>query len=328
MARNDKTARAETRAATRGSEQTHTRRFAALFEQHQANAVDSLLRLLQSPVSSLLTWAVIGIALALPLSLLLLLQNLQQVGAGLDRGSTISLYMESGLPPESLEERAAVLGARNDVAQVELITADAALQEFQATSGFGDILQGLDENPLPAVLLVTPLASDPAAISALHAALMAEPGVEIAQLDTEWLQRLAAIIALASRLALLLAVMLGLGVVLSIGNTVRLAIESRRAEIIVVKLVGGTDAYVARPFLYTGLWYGVGGGLVAVLLVSLALLLLQGPIARLTGSYGSDFMLVGLGLSKAFLVVTGAALLGWLGAWISVLRNLRAIEPK
>jgi len=117
-------------------------------------------------------------------------------------------------------------------------------------------------------------------------------------------------------------------VVLSIGNTVRLAIESRRAEIVVVKLVGGTDAYVARPFLYTGLWYGAGGGLLAVLLVSVALFLLQEPIARLTGSYGSDFTLVGLGLSKAFLVIAGAALLGWLGAWISVLRNLRAIEPK
>jgi cell division transport system permease protein len=328
MARSDKTPRTESRAATRGSEQSQARRFAALFEQHQANAVDSLLRLLQSPVSSLLTWAVIGIALALPLSLLLLLQNLQQVGSGLEQGSTISLFMESGLPPESLTERAVALAARGDVAQVDLITADEALQEFQATSGFGDILQGLDENPLPAVLLVTPVANDPVAISALHAALMAEPGVEIAQLDTEWLQRLAAIIGLASRLALLLAVMLGLGVVLSIGNTVRLAIESRRAEIVVVKLVGGTDAYVARPFLYTGLWYGVGGGLLAVVLVSLALFLLQGPSARLTASYGSDFALVGLGLSKAFLVIAGAALLGWLGAWISVLRNLRAIEPK
>jgi len=127
---------------------------------------------------------------------------------------------------------------------------------------------------------------------------------------------------------LLLAVMLGLGVVLAIGNTVRLAIENRRAEIVVVKLVGGTDAYVARPFLYTGLWYGVGGGLIAVLLTSLALLLLQGPVAQLSGSYGSTFVLIGLGLSKGFLVIAGAALLGWSGAWISVLRHLRAIEPR
>ncbi len=302
--------------------------FGAAYEQHQAIAVDSLLRLLLDPVASFLTWAVIGIALALPLSLLLLLQNLQQIGSGLDASGSLSLFMESNLTAEQLDEFGATLAARSDIATVQLITADEALQEFQASSGFGEVLNGLEENPLPAVFLVSPAQQDAAAVTQLQAALAGLPGVDVAQLDLEWVQRLSAMVRLATRMALLLAVMLGVGVVLVIGNTVRLAIENRRAEIVVVKLVGGTDAYVSRPFLYTGLWYGVGGGLLAVALIALALWLMQGPVSALMQTYEGEFRLIGLGLSNSFLVLAGAGLLGWLGAWVSVLRHLRAIEPR
>lgn len=300
----------------------------AVYEQHQAIATDSLLRLLLDPVASFLTWAVIGIALALPLSLLLLLQNLQQIGSGLDQSGSLSLFMASNLTPEQLEEFGATLAAHSDIATVELITADEALQEFQASSGFGEVLDGLEENPLPAVFLVSPAQQDAATVTQLQAALAVLPGVDVAQLDLEWVQRLSAMVRLATRMALLLAVMLGVGVVLVIGNTVRLAIENRRAEIVVVKLVGGTDAYVSRPFLYTGLWYGVGGGLLAVALIALALWLMQGPVSALMQTYDGEFRLIGLGLSNSFLVLAGAGLLGWLGAWVSVLRHLRAIEPR
>lgn len=299
---------------------------AALFEQHQRTAVDSLLRLVLDPVASLLTWAVIGIALALPLSLVLLLQNLQQAGANLDQSGGISLFMARDLAPAQLDETGAALSARGDIAAVELITADEALAEFQASSGFGDVLEGLEENPLPAVLLVTPAAGSD--VTQLHEELATLPGVDLAQLDLAWVQRLNAIVTLATRLAVLLALMLGLGVVLVIGNTVRLAIENRRAEIVVVKLVGGTDAYVSRPFLYTGLWYGVGGGVLAVLLVALALIALQGPVSSLMQTYDGAFRLQGLGISNSFVVLAAAGLLGWLGAWVSVLRHLRAIEPR
>lgn len=304
--------------------------FIALFEQHQAAAVDSLFRLLMEPLASFLTWAVIGIALALPLSLLLLLQNLQQLGSssGFDEVGTISLFMTVDATATRLEELATELAQHSAIAAVELISADAALAEFQASSGFGDVLEGLDENPLPPVFLVTPASTDAEGAAALQAELGQLPEVEHAQLDLLWLQRLGAMVGLASRLAMLLAGMLGLGVILSIGNTIRLAIENRRAEIVVVKLVGGTDAYVARPFLYTGLWYGIGGGLLAVLLITLALAGLQGPITRLMGAYDSGFTLIGLGLSQSFVVLASAGLLGWMGAWVSVLRHLRSIEPK
>jgi cell division transport system permease protein len=295
--------------------------FAAAFEQHQATATDSLLRLLLDPVASFLTWAV-----ALPLSVLLLLQNLQQASANLDETGGISLFMARDLAQQQLDEVGANLMAHGDIASVELITADEALAEFQASSGFGDVLDGLDENPLPAVFVVSPAPGSD--VAALRAELAMLAGVDIAQLDLAWVQRLNAIVALATRIAALLALMLGLGVVLVIGNTVRLAIENRRAEIVVVKLVGGTDAYVSRPFLYTGLWYGVGGGLLAVLLVACALYVLQGPVSALMQTYDGAFQLQGLGISNSFAVLAGAGLLGWLGAWVSVLRHLRAIEPR
>ncbi|HEY0961814.1 MAG TPA: permease-like cell division protein FtsX [Pseudomonadales bacterium] len=300
--------------------------FQTLFAQHQATAVDSLLRLVLDPVASLLTWAVIGIALALPLCLLLLLQNLQQVGTSLEQSGGLSLFMEQDVPAEQLADVQATLTAHPRIASVDLLTADEALAEFQAASGFGDLLEGLDENPLPSVFLVMP--AEAADASDLQRELAALPGVELAQVDLEWVQRLRALVALAARFALLLASMLCVGVVLVIGNTVRLAIENRRAEIVVVKLVGGTDAYVSRPFLYTGLWYGVGGGLLAVLLIALALFALQGPVSALMQTWNGEFRLRGLGLSNSFLVLAGAGLLGWLGAWVSVMRHLRAIEPR
>ncbi len=300
----------------------------AVYEHHQAIAVDSLLRLLLDPVASLLTWAVIGIALALPLSLLLLLQNVQQIGTGLDDSGSISLFMESNLTQAELEQKVLELRMGNDIENVELITADEALQEFQAESGFGNVLEGLDENPLPAVIVITPVRSFEVDLVEMRNGMEGFPGVEQAQLDLEWVRRLNAIVSVATRIAVLLALMLGLGVVLAIGNTVRLAIENRRAEIVVVKLVGGTDAYVSRPFLYTGLWYGVGGGLFAVLLIAIALFALQGPVSALMQTYDGDYRLQGLGVTNSFLVLAGAGLLGWLGAWVSVLRHLRAIEPR
>jgi cell division transport system permease protein len=298
------------------------------FTQHQSAAVDSLLRLLSEPLGSSLTWLVIGIALALPLSLMLLLQNLQQIGSTVNDNSTITLYLDKQSGPDELQALQLELGARQDIAETVFISATEALEEFQRNSSFGDVLQALDENPLPAVLLVLPSATDTNAIRLLRDELQAMPGVELAQIDLEWLQRLNAMVAFALRLAGLLALLLGLGVVLVTGNTVRMAIAYRRAEVVVTKLVGATDAYVARPFLYTGLWYGAGGGLVALLVVFFCLQSLRAPLSALMGAYGEDFVLAGLGISAGFFVVVISAALGWAGAWISVLRHLRAIEPR
>ncbi|MDT8398739.1 MAG: permease-like cell division protein FtsX [Pseudomonadales bacterium] len=302
------------------------------FEQHQGVAVDSLQRLLLDPMASIMTWVVLGIALALPTGLYLVLQNLQQFGSNVDQAARISLFMNMGLADARLMELRERLLQQDDIRQVDIISAAAALEEFQTVSGFGEALSGLDENPLPAVLVVTPTSLDGGAgtqerLARLQARLQALPEVDAVQLDRQWLQRLYMLIDLARRLTLGLTILFCTGVILVVGNTVRLTIENRRAEIVVIKLVGGSDAYVARPFLYTGLWYGVGGGLVACLLLLASLVLLQGPVSGLAGLYGSKVVLQGTGISGVLVILAGSGLLGWAGAGISVLRHLRAIEP-
>ena len=298
------------------------------FQQHQQVAVDSLARLLGEPGSSLLTWSVIGIALELPLCLLLFLQNIQQLNTSLDEAGNISLFMQLDISNDTLASLQSEIGEMEQVIRVSAVTAGQALVEFQENSGFGNALEGLDENPLPALLIVTPSEAGKNSLSSLASELEAIAEVDSAQVDLEWIQRLYSIINLAERFTTGLALLLCLGVILAVGNTVRLAIENRRNEIMVVKLVGGTDAYVARPFLYTGIWFGVGGGVIATVLVMLAFLLLSGPVTGLMALYGSDFNLTGLTASDLLILLAASGGLGLAGAWISVVRHLRLIEPQ
>lgn len=295
--------------------------------QHQGAAVDSLHRLLREPLGSLLAALVIGIALALPLTMFLVLTNVEALGARLDQHGSIAVFMKEREPTDLLKLQKS-LQTRKDIKSVKLITADQALQEFEAKSGFGEALATLDQNPLPPLFDIVPASDSAADVAALVKELETMPGVDAVQADLNWLERLNAVVAVARQVAMMLAGVLGVGVVLVIGNTIRLAIANRSAEIVVVKLVGGTDAYVARPFLYTGFWYGVGGGLVAVILVTLFLWTLSAPLARLLASYGSSFGLQSLGIAGGFFVIILAGALGWLGALISVVRHLRAIEPR
>tara|TARA_R110000824_G_scaffold336_6_gene2081 strand:+ start:1814 stop:2824 length:1011 start_codon:yes stop_codon:yes gene_type:complete len=299
-----------------------------LFRNHQQVAVDSLDRLFATAAASTLTWVMIAIAIALPLFLFLLLQNLQQFGNNIDEAAQISLFMELDASEAELLNVQNALNSHSGIAATELISTDQALLEFQNLSGFGDALSGLDENPLPAVIVLSPVSESLAEIRTLVAEVAELDGVDYVQFDLDWLQRMYGILNLAQRLTITLGILLALGVALVVGNTVRLAIENRRAEIVVVKLVGGTDSYVARPFLYTGLWYGVGGGLIASVLVLLAQFVMQGPVSNLAGLYDGDFALIGLSLSEISLVLLGSGFLGWFGAWLSVLRHLRAIEPR
>ncbi len=322
--RPEQRARSENRAATLQAPKTSV---LAALAQHQSAAVDSLHRLLQEPLGTSMACLVIGIALALPLALLLLLQNLQSLGNGIDQHSNIAVFMQERDPSVLLRVQK-MLSTRKDVKKVSFTTPDQALQEFQTKSGFGEALATLDKNPLPPVFDVQPATDKAEEVAALVSYLQGLPGVDAVQADIQWLQRLNAIVAVARQMALLLASLLGVGVILVIGNTVRLSIANRSAEIVVVKLVGGTDSYVARPFLYTGLWYGVGGGITAVVLVSVCLWGMSGPVSRLLASYDSGYQLSGLGLNGSFAVLVMAGALGWLGAWVSVLRHLRAIEPR
>jgi cell division transport system permease protein len=221
------------------------------------------------------------------------------------------------------------LRLRGDVATVRVITAEQALAEFRSDSGFGNALDALGENPLPDTLIVTPTlsASTPQGTETLRAAIAGMSDVQAAQIDTEWVKRLHAMLDLLRRIVLLTGALLGIGIVLIVSNTIRLDILNRRAEIEVMKLVGASDAFARRPFLYSGVWYGLGGGLLAVILVGVASIVLARPVAQLAFLYGSAFSMHGLRAGIALGVLGLAVGLSWLGSWLAATRHIRAIEP-
>ncbi|HHH35310.1 MAG TPA: cell division protein FtsX [Gammaproteobacteria bacterium] len=296
---------------------------------HLQSLLHSLGRMARSPVSSLMTVAVIGIALALPAGLHVLLQNLQGVSAGWENSARISLFLQQGLAAEAVSALESRVQAMPEVASLTRIDPEQALAEFRNLSGFGEAVDALGENPLPTVLVIQPRLEyrDALMVETLLSRLRALPGVELAQLDMAWVRRLFALMEIAKRGVLVLAALLALAVLLIVGNTIRLAIENRRKEIEVQKLIGATDAFIRRPFLYTGIWHGLGGALVAWLLVNLSLALLDGPVEQLALLYDSRLSLEGMGAGVSLVLFAGGAVLGLTGAWLAVGRHLREIEP-
>ncbi|PWG63105.1 permease-like cell division protein FtsX [Sediminicurvatus halobius] len=305
------------------------RQLDAWLEQHARALIGALGRLREQRAANLMTAAVIGIALALPAAFLLLLDNLELVTGDWEGRTRASLFLERNLDAEGQTDAAQQVRAVDGVARVELIPPEEALAEFRTHSGMGDALALLEENPLPPVLVVEPAAElDPAAVEAVMEELAALAPVVDVRLDREWLRRLHALMRLAERGVWVITSLLGLTVILVVGNTIRLDIENRREEIVITKLIGGTDAFVRRPFLYAGLWYGLGGGLLACILVEGGRWLLAGPAGELASLYGTGFRLRGLGLDGALTLLACGAALGLLGSWLAVGRHLSAIEPR
>ncbi|HEX5340560.1 MAG TPA: permease-like cell division protein FtsX [Gammaproteobacteria bacterium] len=304
-------------------------RLAAWRLHHRQMLVAGFTRLYRKPVATGMTVAVIAISLALPASLLVLVQNVKQVSGSWQGAARISLFLKQGLADQALQKAAAAVRGTDGVIAVQTISADQALSEFKARSGFGDALALLGDNPLPAVLVVQPDAahSAPETADALGRKLAKLPDVDRVRLDVQWLRRLQAILDILRRAVLVIGCLLGLAVILIVGNTIRLDIEARRTEIEVSKLIGATDRFIRRPFLYYGAGYGFTGGVLAWLLVTVSLALVGGPVTRLAGLYGSHFSLTGAGFGGALMLLAGGALLGWLGAWLAVARHLRDIEP-
>jgi cell division transport system permease protein len=301
----------------------------AYFARHAQVLVGSLGRIVHQPFATLMTMGVIGVALALPLFLSLLLQNARIATGNWNQAYDLSVYMDKRASAARVQSLARQLRSRGDVAAVRLITADQALAEFRNDSGFGKALDALSDNPLPDTLVVTPtlMASTPQGTETLKTAIAALSDVQTVQIDTEWVKRLHAILDLLRRVVLLTGALLGVGIVLIVSNTIRLDILNRRAEIEVMKLVGASDGFTRRPFLYSGFWYGLGGGLLALVLVVMASVVLARPVAQLAFLYGSDFRLQGLKLVTGFSVLMIAAGLSWIGSWLAATRHIRAIEP-
>ena len=298
--------------------------------RHLQALLGSLGRLARSPLGTLLTLLVIALALALPVALRLFVVNAQAATGNFANAVDVSVYLKTDVPLAKAQQLATTARQRREVAAVTLIPADKGLEDFRNYSGFGDALGALKENPLPHVLHVRPQALDssPATLEALRRYFAAWPEVDVVQVDSEWVMRFNAILEVLRRLLLIAAVLLGVGVLAVIGNTIRLEIQGRRAEIEVTKLVGGSNAYVRRPFLYTGVLYGLGGALIAWGIISAAVVVLAEPVATLARLYGSRYVLRGPSGEDIGILLGAGALLGWLGAWISAARHLRGIEPR
>lgn len=298
--------------------------------RHLQALVAALGRLLRRPLSTLLTTLVIAVALALPAGLWLLVQNARAATGDLATAVQVSAFLKVGTPVARAEELASALRGQTGVAAVTLITAEQGLEEFRGRSGFGKALDALEGNPLPHTLVIQPTTDqrDAAALDRLRSALAVWPEVEVVQADTEWAQRLSALLAVLRTLFFVAAVLLGLGVLAVIGNTTRVEIASRLPEIAVTKLVGGSDAFIRRPFLYSGLFQGLLGGLVAFGLISGVLHLLEEPVARLIALYGGRFQLAGLSADEALWLVMAGCVLGLLGAWAGAARQIARIEPQ
>lgn len=307
-------------------------RLVAWVRNHFNVARSSLKRLLAERLQTSLTVCVIAIALALPT---LLLQLAAMGGSALSQigdTSDINVYFELGVANESVEDFAESWQTDNRVGSIEIISPDKGLQEFESFSGLGSILSDFEENPLPYVARVLPashLSGRPAELRLLLQALDAGEQVETAVLDLVWLDRLHAIVSFVDRLSYAIGFLLAIGILLILGNTVRLTIENRRDEIVVIKLVGGTDRFVRRPLIYAGFWYGFLGGVAAAILVAFVGLLLSFPLQRLLLSYQSSVAaLPGISLGVLFQLAIIGAGLGCAGAWLSVLQHLRKIEPR
>jgi cell division transport system permease protein len=300
-------------------------------DHHGQSILASLGDLTRAPLASVMTVAVVAIALSLPATLYVATRNLATLAQGWQEVAGLSLFLKSELPDAKAQTLAERLRKRPDVATVQLVTPAEGLAELRDYGGMAGAVDLLADNPLPTVLALEPtpsVATDPANLIALRDALAALPEVDEVRLDTAWMQRLRALLDLGTQAALLLGVLLGLAVLLVVGNTLRLEVGKRREAIELMALVGATRAFVRRPFLYAGAWYGLLGAVVAVVLLTLTLALIQGPVEHLAALYGTEFPLAGLDLTGLAVLLLGGPLLGLMGAWLAVGRHLADCAPR
>ena len=290
--------------------------------QHRLESADAVKRLLHNRLSTLVTMLLLAVVLAVPTFMYSLQGNLKQLTPGTDFEPQLALYLSTELKAEELDRFSRSLLLRDDLLSVELISSDVGANEFKSHSELGELMTLLDENPLPAVVLAIPRDQDPATMKLLRESMAALPEVDVAELDVEWLERLEVIVGSFSSISFVLALLLSMTVLLVIANTIRTMISSRQEEIEVSLLIGATGAWVRRPFLYAGLLYGFFGALLSLLLVYFSLALVEAPLAELTELYIGRFDLQGPDLSLIMALLMGGTILGWIGAFIAVSRQM------
>ncbi len=304
-------------------------RLRAYVRDHVRVLLFSLGKLYRTPFASTFTLLMIAVALALPACLYVLLNNLQAVTHKWDNAGQITLFLHSKTSESEIKQLTRKLEDHEKVKMVEYVPADLALQEFTTLSEFGELLEGLPSNPLPPTIVVVPIdsakLSEP--LNNLKKEFQSIASVEQVQLDMQWLQRLQAITDIIRRAITAIGIMLGLSVLLVVGNSIRLDIENRRAEIEVTKLIGASDRFIRRPFLYGGMWFGLLGGVLALLLVFIVLLVIRHPAQELIGLYNSDFTLKLPSFMQSISLVGSSIFLGLFGSWLAVGHRIAKIQP-
>jgi len=314
--------------ANQGRQQTASVRLKHYFTEHQQTASASLGQLWLKPLSSLMTIMVIGLSLALPLCLSVLLENGQQLIGSWQGQSQISLFLRMETSEDDAKQLMQTLAARSDVKNVRYLSKEQSLKDYEDLTGTRVAIDLLEGNPLPAVLVLEAKSSDAAVLKKMKNELVTLAPVEFAQMDLQWIERLQAILQLGTYLVQALALMLALVLLFVVMNTLKLLIENRRNEIDITLLVGGSHTYIRRPFLYLGFWYGLLGALLAVSAVEMLLGWIEEPVTTLSSLYQSQFTLHSMSLDLFFQVLGFSSLLGIIGAWIEVSLHLYRARPK
>ena len=303
--------------------------FSTWITRHASTSIGALGRLVRQPFASLMIVLVVGVTLAIPAAINVIVKNIQSVSGGWSNALDFSVYLNQDLSVSDAEQLLQLIAQRADVESVTLVTADQALDEFKLQSGFGAALDQLGDNPLPHALVVRPSTGNTgASMTLLHEEIDNLPETDLVQVDTEWVQRFHAILDIVRKAIGIGAALLGIAIVVIVGNTIRLDIENRREEIEVTKLIGASNAFVRRPFLWTGFWYGLFGGAFALVLVQTGLYLLKDPVTRLAGLYQGQIAVESLGIGESGTLILGAVFLGLFASWVTTARHMRRIEPR
>jgi cell division transport system permease protein len=304
-----------------------TQRGRSVARRHSYSFFSSLGALMENRLGTLMTVLVLGIAMVLPLGLHLTLVNLDRLELQEEQWSALSVFLVDATSGEQAQALADELQTLDTVLAVEVISPEQGLAEFREAAGFAS-LGLLDDNPLPWVLSVQPTPGEglEGRVEALSAALEGRDVVDEVAYDQKWLERLGTLLAVGEAAVNILALLFGVAVVVVVANTIRMDVAARAEEIEVMSLVGAWPAFIRQPFLYSGLWYGLLGGVMAMILVNLGLEYLDGPLSRFLASYGQETSLVGLGLTQTLGLLLLGALLGLLGAWVTVQRYLRELR--
>ncbi len=305
-----------------------TNRLSAYILHHIQSLVFSLGKIYQAPATTIMTVAVIGITLSLPGGFFVFLKNVDAMSGDFRSTTQISLYLGLNTDEKNARALQRQIDAMEQVQSTDFVSRFDALEFFRQDSGFGKSIDTLSSNPLPHTIIVEPVAAmDTFEVRNLLNRLQAIPEVDIAKLDTEWLERLYTILEIAQRSVAIITILFAFAVLLIIGNTIRLDIQSRYQEIIVTKLIGATNAFIRRPFLYGGIWYGLFGGICSWIIVEIGYLAISGPLNRLNLLYQTELVFVTFSMHDFIILLSSSTLLGLAGSWIAVARHLNQIEP-